>query len=131
MWDLFREFNQDRRINHLQDRIDGIRVGAKFNARDAAYEVTNELNTRVNKLLLMNMAMMELLIEKTDISEQDIKSKITEIDLRDGTKDGKYDAKAAAPPAKDCPKCDAKISRDFNRCLFCGYQDQEAQSNVW
>ena len=72
-----------------------------------------------------------LLIEKTDISEQDIKSKITEIDLRDGTKDGKYDAKAAAPPAKDCPKCDAKISRDFNRCLFCGYQDQEAQSNVW
>lgn len=46
--------------------------------------------------------------------------KVLEIDIRDGTRDEKYIAFA-----KDCPKCDAKIARDFNRCLFCGHIDED------
>lgn len=123
MINLLQDLMQDRRIRHIQDRVDGISTSSKMNASAAAREVTVELNQRMNKLLLTNVALMELLIEKTGITEDDIAKKISEIDLRDGKEDGKLNERATLPPAKDCPECDAKICRDFNRCLFCGYED--------
>lgn len=123
MFDLFVDLMQDRRLNHMQERVSSLSESSRMNARDAAYEVTSELSKRVNKLLLMNMALAELLIEKTDLTQDDIKTKIAEIDLRDGELDGKINEKSSLPPAKDCPECDAKICRDYNRCLFCGFED--------
>lgn len=78
------------------------------------------LSMRINQLVLVNHAIAEIICQRFGITNKDIVDKILEIDLRDGTRDGRY----VAPP-KDCPKCDAKIARDFNRCLFCGYVDED------
>lgn len=51
----------------------------------------------------------------------ELRKNILEVDLRDGQADGRMTLKA-----KKCPKCDAMISPQFGRCLFCGYKDESA-----
>ena len=70
---------------------------------------------QLDKLGLVCLAMWSLIEEKTDLTERDLLDRVTELDLRDGVLDGKY-----TKPPVDCPKCGAKMSRKFNRCLFCG-----------
>jgi hypothetical protein len=77
----------------------------------------------LEKLTLVCQAMWSLLQERTGLTERDLLNRVTELDLKDGVLDGKY-----TKPPVDCPKCGAKMSRKFNRCLFCGqeYSDGSA-----
>ena len=51
------------------------------------------------------------------ITEEQLRARIVEVDLRDGQADGRM-----TPLPKQCPKCQAKMSPQFGRCLFCGFQ---------
>ncbi|MCK5114447.1 MAG: hypothetical protein KAR11_06765 [Phycisphaerae bacterium] len=83
-------------------------------ARKVATEVEN-LEERVDKLVLVCMSLWELLKERTDLSEEDLMAKVREVDLRDGTADGKITV-----GLQKCHKCDRTMSPKHRRCLYCG-----------
>jgi NTP pyrophosphatase (non-canonical NTP hydrolase) len=76
------------------------------------------LEERLEKLILVNMALWEMLKERTELTELDLMNKVQEIDLRDGQADGKLER-----GVKKCPKCDRTMSPKHNRCLYCGAED--------
>ena len=75
----------------------------------------NETNERLEQLLLVCAAMWELLSEKTNLTENDLITRIAELDARDGVADGKL----TYTPVK-CPKCQRTIFPKQRRCLYCG-----------
>ena len=73
------------------------------------------LEDRLDRLPLISMAMWELVRERAELSEEDLMTKVQEIDLRDGQADGKV-----TPQVKHCPQCDRVMSPRHQRCLYCG-----------
>jgi len=73
------------------------------------------LEDRLDKLLLVCMAMWSLLQERAELTEEELLEKVKEIDLRDGVPDGKITTKVAK-----CPKCKRVMSPRHGRCLYCG-----------
>ncbi len=102
----------------VREEVDSMNRNAK-ETQTKSYKI---LSNRIDQLILLNHAMSEIICDKLGITNQEIIDKMMEIDLRDGVQDGKYNA-----PPKDCPECKAKISREFNRCLFCGYKDDNSE----
>jgi hypothetical protein len=109
-WDLY----QQAQIQDLQGRERLEQSEVQFAARREAQRQVFDLADRVEKLTLVAHAMWTLLSERTNISEEDLLRKITEIDGRDGAVDGKV----ARAPVK-C-SCGATVCARFQRCLFCG-----------
>ncbi len=87
----------------------GAREGTAANRR-----VWN-LEDRLDKLLLVNMAMWELLKDRTELTEEDLLAKVQEVDLRDGRADGKISKTVAK-----CPKCGRTMSPRHKKCFYCG-----------
>jgi hypothetical protein len=110
---------QHHQISQLETRLDLLQEAASHET--IARAANKHLEEKVEKLALITMALSELLQESTGISEERLRAKITEIDLRDGQADGRM-----TPRPKKCPKCDAMMSPHFGRCLFCGEQDKSA-----
>jgi hypothetical protein len=73
------------------------------------------IDQRVDQLLLVVQAMWTLLQEKTGVTDAELVARVTELDARDGSADGRV----TKPPVA-CAKCGAAVARKFNRCLFCG-----------
>jgi hypothetical protein len=117
LWDIL----QQNKIYNLENQIDSLSHVARSNALEETANYHKRLNRRFNQLVLTNHAMWELLSERLNVSEKELLEKISEIDLRDGVHDKRYN-----PPPVDCPQCDAKIAREFNRCLFCGYEPEDS-----
>ena len=116
LWDLIQHYQ----IGQLDKRVDllqGSTVGDL-----AARNANLHLHEKVEALALVSKALFELLQETSGVSEERLRAKITEIDLRDGQADGRM-----TPVPKKCPKCDAMMSPRFGRCLFCGHQDGPGQ----
>ncbi len=59
--------------------------------------------------------MWELLRDHSGLTESQLKSKIVEIDGRDGVTDGKIGTEVIA-----CPHCGNKTGTRRLRCVFCG-----------
>jgi hypothetical protein len=112
IWDLYQQY----RIEQLDARLAGSQSTAAGEA--GARRAALALEDKVNQLALICRAMFELLQKATGLSEEELKAKILEIDLRDGQADGRM-----APQPTRCPKCEAMISPKFGRCLFCGHED--------
>jgi hypothetical protein len=68
------------------------------------------------RLELIAEAMWELVKEKTGLIDEDLLAKIAELDLTDGTADGR---KRDAGPIQ-CPKCSRPNSRRHDFCIYCG-----------
>lgn len=112
LWDLIQQYQ----IGRLDTRLDLVQnsTAQEIAARRASLHMAD----KIEALALVSLALFELLRETTGVSEEQLRAKIAEIDLRDGQADGKM-----TPHAKKCPKCDAMMSPRFGRCLFCGHQD--------
>jgi hypothetical protein len=117
LWDLYQSY----RIHQLDRKLD--RVQSDAAAQSGARDATFRLEDKVDRLALICRAMFELMQESNGIQEERLKAKIIEIDLRDGQADDRM-----APAARKCPKCDATMSPQFGRCLFCGHQDDQASA---
>jgi len=89
-------------------------------ASEAQREV-GHLDERVDRLTLICMALWKLLQDRTDLTEEDLMAKVRELDMMDGTADGKIQRKI-----KRCPKCDRTMSPQHSRCLYCGAADLQA-----
>ncbi|MBT3278289.1 MAG: hypothetical protein HN909_06870 [Phycisphaerales bacterium] len=73
------------------------------------------LARRVDKLTMACMAMWELIRDQTTLTEEDLIAKMREIDLRDGSEDGKLTLRV-----RNCPACNRPVGPRSDQCLYCG-----------
>jgi hypothetical protein len=73
-----------------------------------------DLNERIDSMAIILRALWSLLEERGLTSEQ-LMAKIDELDMLDGTADGRMQRAAV-----DCPKCDSKVAPGLTNCQFCG-----------
>ncbi len=85
-----------------------------FSTDDEVMLVRN-LERRVELLMVVCQAQWELLRDRTGLTEEELAAKITEVDARDGTADGRIGAAIA-----DCPACGRKGNTRREFCLYCG-----------
>ena len=88
---------------------------------------TGTLTTRLGQLegalsrqLLVSQALWEILRERLEITEEELLAKIREVDLRDGSLDGRM-----SPQVTTCPQCGHKINTKHTRCIYCGTDIQK------
>lgn len=79
------------------------------------------LQDRVDRLTLVNMAMWSLLKDKMGVTEEDLISRMVEIDISDGRPDGKVTV-----GVRKCGKCGRTLSPRHRKCLYCGAADLRA-----
>lgn len=87
---------------------------ARQSARDASLRV-RELETSLHRTLLVCEALWSLVRERLNLTDDELRQRIEEIDLSDGIRDGKVKR-----PPHTCPKCNRPVSRRFARCIYCG-----------
>ena len=105
IWD----FLQQRDINALQQR--SLSDGQYVRESTARSE---QLSDRYEHLALVCQALWEILQKKTGATEDMLLSKMEEIDLRDGTLDGRV------RDSVRCAKCNRPVSRRRTKCFVCG-----------
>jgi ribosomal protein L32 len=84
-------------------------------ATDQYSDRVRELEFTVNRLALGCQAMWELLRSRVGITEEELMAKMNEVDLRDGTQDGRM-----TPVMTTCPKCGKPSNSRHSRCMYCG-----------
>ena len=109
-WDLVQHYQiekarEEAQLAHAKSEGQGHRV--------------DYVRDQVERLTLACQAMWELLRDHSDLTEEDLQSKILEIDARDGHVDGKLGHEVLA-----CPHCSQRTSTRRSRCVFCGGQVQ-------
>lgn len=100
-----------------QNRIESAEREANSAANSArqSKEVAVDLQSRMNALALANQALFELVAERFGIKDEDVLRRMTEIDQRDGRRDGKIRGKPVA-----CRKCGRTTNTSEKSCVFCG-----------
>jgi hypothetical protein len=86
--------------------------------------LTSVLEWKVNKLVLINMALVELLTARGGLTEDQLLAKMQEIDLRDDRADGKLPETVSAV----CESCGRTYSKRHNHCLYCGHVNQDIRT---
>jgi len=87
---------------------------AMSKAREAE-EVTSDVDRRLDKLILISMAVWSLLSEKMHLTEEDLMERVKTIDLMDGKADGKLKRELA-----QCSKCGRVMNPRHMKCIYCG-----------
>src|SRR5437764_146547 len=93
------------------------------NRAEAATRTVKELESRVEKLTLVNLAIWSLLREKTGLKEEDLLDRVRQIDLQDGVLDGKLSRNTS-----ECPKCHRVMSPRHKKCMYCGHEELVASA---
>ncbi len=102
------------RDEETSDKINA--VSAKNTSLESKVEY---LEDNIDRLTLITQALWELLQKKVGIEESELTSLIEEIDLRDGSLDGKITKK----PQK-CSRCNHSVSITTNVCFYCGHKEE-------
>ena len=100
-----------------------------INKADDAKEKAISTDERLDRMLLVMNAMWKLIEEKTELTEDDLKKKVIELDKLDGRLDSKY------TPTNEtlyCKKCGYAVSKRFRRCLMCGeeYPEMDVMDSI-
>ena len=102
---------------HHSQQIGVNQQEAKDAARRAnkAESLCEELLQRHEKMALVCQALLELVQERTGITDEELEKKILEVDMRDGKADGRMKAQVT-----QCPECGRNVSSQRPICIFCG-----------
>ncbi len=109
LWDVFQ-----------QGQINSARRDAESTKRDVKHtsaRLQNEslrLESKLDNLAIICQALVEILRDKGGVTEEDIHSKINEIDARDGRVDGKMTGKPV-----NCPRCNRVTHTRQVICMYC------------
>ena len=103
--DTFQEYH----IGRAKSVANQTQIKSQTNATDISY-----IDKKIDNLVLITQAIWELL-EESGISESQLDKKIQEIDLRDGSADGKIGNNIEA-----CPECGKKPKIRRANCFWCG-----------
>ncbi len=107
--DLF-DFYQHGQIRQAADAADDARSEAQRVAQDL-----RKLEQRFDRLNLVTQALWEIVREATQITDERLVRKMQEIDLRDGTADGRM-----TPMPVECPACRRRSNSRRDQCIYCG-----------
>jgi hypothetical protein len=114
--DLFWSSRSQHSITNALDEItNNMDAAAAMNRPAEPRQDTSGTDERIDQLLLVCAAMWELLREKTNLAEEDLITRVAEIDARDGAADGKL----TYTPRK-CPQCQRTVFPKHRRCIYCG-----------
>lgn len=111
---MFWEFYQQSQINLANERANRANRTAE-RASEKVGDAIHQLEAKVDGLALTCQALFEILQSHGGITEQQLSQKMEEIDMRDGTKDGRI-----TPTNKVCSKCGRRASPTRGNCLYCG-----------
>jgi len=106
IWDVYQQSkiaNAERSADRAEAKVDRY-------ADDIA-----GIKRHVERLSLACQAMWELLRDHSDLTEEDIKKKILEIDSRDGHADGKISTQSL-----NCDSCGKATNSKRAACVMCG-----------
>ena len=93
-------------------------TAAAKKALDARSEV-QVLRVAIDKLILVNRALWEIIAESQGLTEEYLLNKVNEIDLRDGVLDGKM-----RTPVRKCASCGRMLQQGHEKCIYCGTKDE-------
>ena len=74
------------------------------------------LRREINRILMINEALWEIVRDREGLMDEDLVRKIDEIDLRDGVLNGR---RAKQAPL-DCPSCGRTLPKRQPVCIYCG-----------
>jgi hypothetical protein len=83
--------------------------------RPPSHEAMEHLERRVNRLSLLCQSMWELLRERAEFTDDQLATKVLEVDLRDGRTDGRMSTQIS-----NCPSCGRKTNSRRSTCVICG-----------
>lgn len=104
------EYRQQRDIERLKQEVSSI---------DDLGIYVRGLRERVDQLELLNKAMLELLLAKDVLSQDELSVMLQQIDLLDGIEDGKISPKVHAR-APTCGSCGRYVNPRRSACVYCG-----------
>ncbi|NRA37867.1 MAG: hypothetical protein HRU15_06985 [Planctomycetes bacterium] len=79
-----------------------------------ARSATEELEERLNYLTLACTAMWDIIKEHTSLTEQNLMERIQDLDIADGSMDGKI-----KPQIRNCSKCKKRLMSRSQVCQYC------------
>ena len=109
LWDVF----QQGQIDSTRRDVDS----AKRDVKHTSARLQNEslrLESKLDNLAIICQALVEILRDKGGVTEEEILSKINEIDARDGRVDGKMTGRPV-----DCPRCNRATHTRQVVCMYC------------
>lgn len=101
----------------IQDQFPApVRTGESGSTKSNDFEQEiRHLRSQVDRLTLACQSLWELLRDSEHFTEEELKSKIAEVDLRDGAPDGKLGSTVL-----ECPACGRNTNSRRQTCLWCG-----------
>lgn len=111
LWDALQQIQ----IEQLKSDVEMAKYDASKMALDATDRHVRILAQQVETLTLMCHAMWTLLQERHGLTDADLFARFNELDLRDGTRDGRF-----RPPPQPCPTCNGMVNARIGKCLTCG-----------
>lgn len=112
-------FDDDYRDSYVDSFYGNDVLEAKAKAREAITEARH-LKYKFEKLMLVTEALWEIVKDHTKGTDEELKEKIKQIDL----KDGKLDGKVAEGPAEKCKKCGQIMQKNKTICIYCGAENK-------
>jgi hypothetical protein len=106
---LWPGYQQGQIAEAKTDAIEAKMQAAQYSDRVQALE------TQVNHMALACQAMWEILRDRVGITEQELLAKMSEVDLRDGAKDGRM-----THVQTKCPVCGKPSNSKNASCMYCG-----------
>jgi hypothetical protein len=106
LWDLI----QQRQIGKANQAATQASSSATRNQTEIA-----ELERVVESLMLSCQAMWELLREQTNLTDEALLRRMQEVDLRDGTRDGRMGTRPSS-----CSGCSRPNNARHSHCVYCG-----------
>ncbi|RYG66729.1 hypothetical protein EON80_14885 [bacterium] len=112
MLNILYGLQQNQKISSAEGK-----ASAGLRQAERAGERVADLEERVDKMALLNLALWSLLEEKLGLTEAELAQRVQEIDLLDGQLDGKVQGKPL-----DCNDCGRTLHQKHRRCLYCGFE---------
>lgn len=110
MQDLLVDLYLNRRVTEAEVKAEA----ASDTAKQLRFEI-NDLKRKCDALTITSQALWELLRTNTGLSDETILQQMQEIDLRDGSLDGKISRRVVR-----CSRCGRGSNSDRKLYLYCG-----------
>jgi hypothetical protein len=112
MLDILYDIHQTRKIGDAEAK-----ASASMRQAERAGDRVAELEERVDRMALLNLALWSILKEKLGLTDDEITQRVETLDLQDG----KLDGKISGTPI-DCQDCGRTLHQRHRKCLYCGFE---------